>query len=431
MQGEPVNEEGARQREASKLSLRDFEVSRREVLKLGAVGLVANLVLGPRPTEAASVPANKLGQDYISLANIQLKEESASRLALRNLADSVYVDFMTANLYAVGSVGIGTTTPQAKLHVTTSNPAESGVPAGALLRIGGKNDDYNDQYINFRNPRISDGDGMQWWSADIIFGRYKNLARWALKETHGPPYGSSIKDIIAAYLVDNGGYNYIDKVVIAPSGGKVGIGTGDPTQTLHVHGETRTGSITVTPGWNWWHRTGGDAAICCDSGGYKALMIVGSDQGQGYGRWIRMWDYVSIHGTLSKGAGSFDIIHPDPEKARLNYRLRHSFVESPTRGDNLYRYQVEVTGGEATIKLPSYFGWLNENVQVWISPLDHFGRAYGEVDEKSTSVRIVADHDGVYNVLIIGTRKDKIAKDWFDAKGVEYIEKTPLYGLEP
>ncbi len=126
-----------------------------------------------------------------------------------------------------------------------------------------------------------------------------------------------------------------------------------------------------------------------------------------------------ITGTLSKGAGSFDIPHPDPRKS--NYRLRHSFVESPTRGENLYRYQVRVQNRSAIITLPDYFRYLNENAQVWISPVKHFGAGYGEVNENQTEVAITANEDGLYNVLVVATRKDKIAKDYFDPLGVEYI----------
>ena len=129
---------------------------------------------------------------------------------------------------------------------------------------------------------------------------------------------------------------------------------------------------------------------------------------------------VSIIGTLSKGGGSFDISHPDPVKAQEGWRLRHSFVESPTRGDNLYRWVIEVNTGEATVQLPEYFKHLNENVQVWVSPKNHFGRAYGEVNGSLTEIVIKVDTDGAYNVLAIGTRKDELVKEYFDEKGVEY-----------
>ncbi|MCD6193980.1 MAG: hypothetical protein J7L26_11015 [Candidatus Aminicenantes bacterium] len=126
-------------------------------------------------------------------------------------------------------------------------------------------------------------------------------------------------------------------------------------------------------------------------------------------------------GSISKGSGTFDIPHPDPAKKETGWRLRHSFVESPTAGDNLYRYQVKVVGGQAVIKLPEYFKYLNENPQGWVSPVDVLGVARIEVDLEEA--RIYATVDGTYNVLIIGTRKDETAVRNWEKYGVEY-QKT-------
>lgn len=129
---------------------------------------------------------------------------------------------------------------------------------------------------------------------------------------------------------------------------------------------------------------------------------------------------LDVTGTLSKGAGSFDIVHPDPARAQDGWRLRHAFVESPTRGDNLYRYRVTVRDGTAEIALPDYFAHLNEDAQVWVSPVGHFGAAYGELNAASTVLAIRANADGDYNVLLVATRKDGVARDFWDEKGVEY-----------
>ena len=57
---------------------------------------------------------------------------------------------------------------------------------------------------------------------------------------------------------------------------------------------------------------------------------------------------------------------------------------------------------------------------MWVSPKRHFGRAYGEADIELARITLKADSDGIYNVLAVGTRKDRYAKDWFDGLGVEY-----------
>ena len=53
---------------------------------------------------------------------------------------------------------------------------------------------------------------------------------------------------------------------------------------------------------------------------------------------------------------------------------------------------------------------------VWASPSRHFGSAYGEVTPDQCCVVICSNKDGAYNILLIGTRKDKYVTHW---KGVE------------
>jgi len=128
-----------------------------------------------------------------------------------------------------------------------------------------------------------------------------------------------------------------------------------------------------------------------------------------------------VNGTLSKTAGSFAISHPNPTKTQA-CELWHSFVESPTAGDNLYRFEVEVENGQATIDLPDYYKHLNENDQVWVNAKNHFGRAYGVVNQEKTTLTVFADTDGEYNILLIGTRKDKDAINAW--KGTERLKES-------
>jgi hypothetical protein len=116
--------------------------------------------------------------------------------------------------------------------------------------------------------------------------------------------------------------------------------------------------------------------------------------------------------ALSKTSGTFRISHPDPSKTATKY-LQHSLVESPTRGDNIYRYEICAVGCAAILELPSYYKFLNENDQVWVTPKNHFGVGYGIVDETQSCVTFTTNADGEYNVLIIGTRKDIDAMNGF------------------
>jgi hypothetical protein len=79
-----------------------------------------------------------------------------------------------------------------------------------------------------------------------------------------------------------------------------------------------------------------------------------------------------------------------------------------------------VVDGFAEIELPDYFKFLNENIQVWVTPKKGFGVGYGEVNNELTKVSIFSNEDLEYNILIIGTRKDKDAIDNWN--GVEILQ---------
>ena len=126
---------------------------------------------------------------------------------------------------------------------------------------------------------------------------------------------------------------------------------------------------------------------------------------------------VYVCGSLSKASGCFSIPHPDPAK-NSTHNLQHSFVESPTEGDNIYRWQVETSNCSNVITLPSYYKYLNKNDMVWVSPYKNFGAAYGEVTTDQCCLIICSNQDGCYNVLLIGTRKDEHAENMWSGPEV-------------
>jgi hypothetical protein len=96
-------------------------------------------------------------------------------------------------------------------------------------------------------------------------------------------------------------------------------------------------------------------------------------------------------------------------------------VEAPTRGDNMYRYKINAVDLSASFVLPSYYKFLNEDTQIWVSPVNCLGSGFGILQSDNETVQIKVSQDGDYNVLIIGTRKDQMMIDFFDnAGGVEY-----------
>ena len=128
---------------------------------------------------------------------------------------------------------------------------------------------------------------------------------------------------------------------------------------------------------------------------------------------------LTITGALSKGSGAFLIPHPDPAKT-ATHMLRHCFVEAPTRGDNLYRWTLTTTNSVCVQLLPAYSPFLNENWQFFVQAVDGFGQGYCVLASDEGSFRLQVSEDGTYHVLGIATRKDAIAKAFFDEKGSEF-----------
>ena len=219
--------------------------------------------------------------------------------------------------------------------------------------------------------------------------------------------------------------------------GAIGIGVQPPNEPtgsadkylaakLHIRMFSGSGAQLTAGNWVGSTPTGvnqltaNDVAILVQYGSGSALRKTFFVSGSGTSY---MAGNLSIDGTLTKGAGSFLIEHPDPSK-EIGWLLRHSFVESPTRGDNIYRYNITTTSEnlQYTISLPDYYKHLNENSQVWVNATNCFGIGYGTINEELTQVTINTNAAGNYNVLMVGTRKDKLAKDYWDTNGVEYFE---------
>ena len=141
--------------------------------------------------------------------------------------------------------------------------------------------------------------------------------------------------------------------------------------------------------------------------GYKNAHIIGSNI-TAYKPNATFVENLYVTGNLTKASGTFKIAHPDPNKTE-DYDLLHSFVEAPTAGENIYRYEFlyDKDKGLTDIRLPEYFPFLNENVQVWVSCKDGFFHGYGEYIERDNIVRITGEKNGLtFNVLVVGTRKD-------------------------
>ena len=196
---------------------------------------------------------------------------------------------------------------------------------------------------------------------------------------------------------------------------------------FYIRGNTSTfGCATFTHakagcGTNSYIGYGGNADVYFRSGNKDSGRVILQDSGTGkvlIGTSTGSAK-LTVNGSVSKTSGSFDIAHPDPEK-KDTHRLRHYFVETPSAGGNIYKYQINCKAGENYIDLPDYFKHLNTDSLVWANSFKHFGRAWGEVVEDGARAKIVCEDAGIYNILVFGDRKDKDAMEEFDKFGIEY-----------
>ena len=132
---------------------------------------------------------------------------------MASLADTTW-KHSGVNIYRMnGNVGIGTTSPGAKLDV-----------AGDIkLGDAGRDADY---------------------SLDMISGQGKG--RVVLRHSEQAPYSGSVT--IEPYWYNGSAYEYKLNVLVVDATGNVGIGTSSPQYPLDVNGRTRTSVLEITGG---------------------------------------------------------------------------------------------------------------------------------------------------------------------------------------
>ena len=106
------------------------------------------------------------------------------------------------------------------------------------------------------------------------------------------------------------------------------------------------------------------------------------------------------------GPKTFVIPHPEHE----GKMLRHACLEAPTRGTNVYEYQITTTEDNQTteIALPSYFKHINGRPRVYVysGTGSQWGGSRGYMSDDHTKAIIESEKPGTYNVMVTGVRKD-------------------------
>jgi hypothetical protein len=226
-----------------------------------------------------------------------------------------------------GKIGIGTTTPEAKLTVVSgSGTAVIGTSTSGRGVIGISRDTHGvtGTSTNQVGVRGTSTNGRGVWGTSIssegVIG----------ESTNGP-------GVIGTSISGRG--------VIGTSRDTHGV-TGTSTNQVGVRGTSTNGRGV------WGTSLSFEGVIGQSTDGHG---VVGSSINGLAGFFD---GNVEVTGNLTKGAGAFKIDHPlDPE----NKYLSHSFVESPDM-KNIYDGTIMLNAqGQATVHLPAYFSALNKD----------------------------------------------------------------------
>ncbi len=252
--------------------------------------------------------------------------------------------------YFSGFVGIGTSEPEAPLHVHEGSAGDVAAQSNSIAvfeRAG-------HGFISILTPDASE--------RGILFGDPEFLANGAI--VYNNP---TVPD---GFEFRTGGNN---TNMVIDAAGNVGIGTTAPYFPLEVvavdgaiFGKSTAGvgmntgvlgQSSSTTGHGVFGRAQANTGFC--------IGVLGSSSSpDGFGVYSSGNCHVS--GTLSKSGGSFKIDHPlDPE----NKYLQHSFVESPDMM-NVYNGNVILDeNGTVQVLLPDYFDGLNRDYRYQLTPM--------------------------------------------------------------
>jgi hypothetical protein len=268
---------------------------------------------------------------------------------IESLGTDLALNYQTGNNTLLnvisGNVGIGSSTPNAKLHVNDR------------IRVG-----EDPSYPLVYGELIHEGSGNGFKINANAGGGWADM-----------------------HLQTNG----TTKMFIE-SNGQVGIGTTSPYYRLQVAASGSEGGFqSYSPsGTAVWGLSGSSYGVFGQSTSYYAGYFSGN---------------VNVTGSLSKGTGSFVIDHPlDPE----NKLLRHNFVESP---ENLliYRGKAELnSNGEALIEMPDYFKALTkeDEASIHLTPVGRPFLTGAEWNSDFSAIIIYGDN----NREVLADRDDPV-----------------------
>lgn len=389
-------------------------------------------------------PANFGGAPTISLA------VGDTDTGLNSGGDGL-LEFYSNNINTMtvrnGNVGIGTSTPGARLDLSNT------VQSSERLRLSGQ---------EFYQPGNTSASGLSFL---LGVNRTTNRQLWIAdsdrlaRNSTNPMIRISPGTGIDALATD--GTTALN-LALQSNGGRVGIGTTTPSSTLTVNG-TVSASDAIVSGWvtatnSQFGYVGaatssGNAIYASSSSGYPAIYggssassvdgIYGESNSStgdgagvaGYEGSPNGWGLYSIGDSGASGLKLFHIDHPlDPTRKYLN----HYSAEGPEPYD-VYSGSVTTNqNGVGWVELPRYFEALNRDYRYQLTVADTSddsfvqAKVWREISGNRFAIRTSAPNIKVF-WQVTGVRNDPAARRSIAAKAVEQDKVGDAIGhyIEP
>lgn len=198
--------------------------------------ITGNLIVGVNNTAGTTIVNGTGGAGVISTNSPMPLELGTNQTVRYSISSAGNHDFKSGTATFGGDVGIGITSPGAKLHVdasTSSNLAKFVSTPGATLRGGGFS---VDEAVNGRSMLWLDANGGNFTGGDYFYISHKG-------STSGTDFVVQ-NAAPMAFLTDGAERLRIDAI------GNVGIGTTTATEKLSVNGKIRSQEVKVESS-NW------------------------------------------------------------------------------------------------------------------------------------------------------------------------------------
>ncbi|WZH35484.1 MAG: hypothetical protein PIR02_11940 [Microbacterium enclense] len=410
----------------------------------GAAGVVAATAAASPAAAAPGTTAWVLGGNSgvtTSGSNFLGPTNAGAPLVFKTCATGSTTTSERMRIAPTGNIGIGTTAPDAKLHVVTGGVALRASTSGGTTSRGVSATATAGTAL-FGQATTGVGADVRSTSGTALQATSTNYYGVIATGPSGGVLGTSANYGVIGNGNNTGGYFSgptgvygstagVTAVLGANTNVDSGVGVRG-TGRIGVHAQASvsgTAQAVLAEGGQYSvYGSGGTTAGVRGDSGYVGVWGQGTawglygaavgTTGQNYGVYgttsspdgyaMFAQGRVHVNGTLSKSAGSFKIDHPlDPD----NRWLSHSFVESPDMMNVYNGTTVTDDAGNATVALPEYFEALNRDFRYQLTVIGDFAQVAVSREVGGNSFDIRTDRGGVkVSWQVTGIRHDPYAE---------------------